>query len=57
MKEFTTIKENVQVEIVEKKSKFIANLFYVENTQEAENIIKEIRKKYLIQGIIALPIG
>ena len=46
MKEFTTIKENVQVEIVEKKSKFIANLFYVENTQEAENIIKEIRKKY-----------
>lgn len=46
MKEFVTIKENVQTEYVEKKSKFIANLFYVENTEQAEKIIKEIRKKY-----------
>jgi len=46
MKEFITIKENVVAEIVEKKSKFIANLIYVDNTQEAENIIKNMKKKY-----------
>ncbi len=43
---FKTISENVTAEIVEKKSKFIANTFYVESTEEAENIIKEIKKKY-----------
>jgi len=31
---------------VEKKSKFIANVFYVESREEAENIIKQINKKY-----------
>ena len=41
-----TINENTSAEIVEKKSKFIANLFYVQSKQEAEEIIKEIRKKY-----------
>ena len=41
-----TIKENVSSEIVQKKSKFIANLFYVQTEQEAEDKIKEIRKKY-----------
>lgn len=46
MKEFITIKENVQTEYVEKKSKFIANLFYVENAEEAEKLIKETKKKY-----------
>ncbi len=46
MNEFITINENVQAEIVEKKSKFIANLFYVESVEEAENIIKETRKRY-----------
>lgn len=44
--EFTTIKQPVQAEIVEKKSKFIANLFRVESVQEAEERIKEIKKKY-----------
>lgn len=43
---FITIKEIVQTEIVEKKSKFIANLFPVENVEEAEGFIKEIKKKY-----------
>lgn len=43
---FKTIKENTYVEIVEKKSKFIANLFYIENQEEAEEKIKEIKKKY-----------
>ena len=46
MEEFTTIEENVSTEIVEKKSKFIANLFYVETVEESENIIRETRKKY-----------
>ena len=41
-----TIKQNTAAEIVEKKSKFIANLFYVQNEEEAEEIIKSIKKKY-----------
>ena len=43
---FKTISQNTQAEIVEKKSKFIANIFYVETVEEAENIVKEIKKKY-----------
>lgn len=44
---FKTIKEeSVQAEIVEKKSKFIANIFYVETSKEAEEIINRINKKY-----------
>lgn len=31
---------------MEKKSKFIANIFYVETTDEAEEYIKQIKKKY-----------
>lgn len=41
-----TIKQYVQSEIVEKKSKFIANIYYVETVEEAENKIKETKKKY-----------
>lgn len=41
-----TIKEQVLAEIVEKKSKFIANVFYVESVNDAEEKIKEIKKKY-----------
>lgn len=43
---FKTILENITAEIVEKKSKFIANVFYVENEEQAENKIKEMKKKY-----------
>lgn len=44
---FKTISEKeIQAEIVEKKSKFIANVFYVETVEEAEQKIKEIKKKY-----------
>ena len=43
---FKTISENSTAEIVEKKSKFIANVFYVESTHEAEDIIKKLKKKY-----------
>lgn len=46
MKEFTTIKDTIQAEIIEKKSKFIANLFYVESAKQAEDIIKETKKRY-----------
>lgn len=42
----TIIEENVQAEIVEKKSKFIANIFYVETSKKAEEIIKQVNKKY-----------
>lgn len=43
---YKTIKENVTADITEKKSKFIANLFYVTSINEAEEKIKQIRKKY-----------
>lgn len=43
---YQTISKNTTFEVVEKKSKFIANLIYVENKEEAENIIKTIKKKY-----------
>ena len=46
MKEFITILKNETAEIVEKKSKFIANIFHVESVEEAENRIKDIKKKY-----------
>ena len=46
MEKIKTINNNVTAEITEKKSKFIANLFYVETIEEAEKYIKEIKKKY-----------
>lgn len=47
MEKFKTILEkNTTAEIIEKKSRFIANLFYVKTPQEAENKIKQIKKKY-----------
>ena len=33
---FKSIKEKATAEVVEKKSKFIANVFYVESREEAE---------------------
>ena len=38
--------EPTTAEIVEKKSRFIANLFYVASVEEAEEKLNEIRKKY-----------
>ena len=40
---FYTIDKNTSAEITEKKSKFIANIFYVETVEEAEERIKEIK--------------
>lgn len=42
----STISENSNAEIVVKKSKFIANIFYVEKEDEAQDIIRQINKKY-----------
>lgn len=41
-----TIKENVQAEIVEKKSRFIANIVYIQTEAQAEEELNRIRKKY-----------
>ena len=43
---FKSIKENASAEVVEKKSKFIANIFYIESKDEAEDIIKKVNKQY-----------
>ncbi len=46
MEEFITIKENIEVEFIEKKSKFITNIIYVENLKCVQKYIKEINEKY-----------
>ncbi len=43
---FKTIKNNSMGQLLERKSKFIANVIYVESVEEAEEKIKEIKKKY-----------
>lgn len=44
---FLTIQEEkLEEEIVEKKSKFIATLFYIKNEEQANNLIKDIKKQY-----------
>lgn len=43
---FRTIKENVEAEITEKRSKFIANIMYVKTVAEAEEYLNAIKKKY-----------
>lgn len=46
MLEFETIRNSGIAEIVEKKSRFIASIFYVETKEKAEEKIKEMKKKY-----------
>ncbi len=46
IEKFKTIEHDSCEEIVEKKSRFIANLIYVENEEQAQDKIKEIKKKY-----------
>lgn len=43
---FKTIEKNAQGIFIEKKSKFIANVFEVSSTKEAEENIEKIRKEY-----------
>lgn len=46
MDKFKTIDGVVQGQIVEKKSKFIADVFQIQNKEEAEKKIRDIKKKY-----------
>ena len=46
MESFYTIKQNVETELIEKKSKFITNLCYIESKYEAITILENVRKKY-----------
>lgn len=46
MESFNSIKENIQEEIVVKKSKFICNLIKVSSKEEAEDVIKHVKKRY-----------
>ena len=46
MENFLTIQEEEQTQIVEKKSKFIAEIYPVTNIQEVQNKIKEVKKIY-----------
>lgn len=41
-----TVKERVSSQIVEKKSKFISDLYYIESEKDAEEKIVEIKKTY-----------
>ena len=44
---FLTIQEEkLEEEIVEKKSKFIATLCYIKNEEQANNLIKDIKRQY-----------
>lgn len=45
-KEFYTLEEQSIAEIIEKKSRFIANAYHINNKDEAENIINNLKKKY-----------
>lgn len=46
MEKFKTIAEDGTAEIEEKKSKFIANIFYINSEKQAQEKLQEIKKKY-----------
>lgn len=46
MNDFITVLQDETAEIVEKKSKFIANICYVSDVNDAEERIKAVKKKY-----------
>lgn len=46
LEKYTTILEDVEGGIVEKRSRFIANVFHVETEEEAKIKLNEIKKKY-----------
>ena len=48
MNEFYTILKEETAEIIEKKSRFIANIYNITNSEDAEKKIKEIKKKYQV---------
>lgn len=46
MKSYSTVLSSASAEIVIEKSRFIGHSFHVEDVVEAENIIKDVKKKY-----------
>ena len=44
--DYRTIREKNEAEIIEKKSRFIGQVFYVESKKEAEEVINEVKKKH-----------
>ena len=46
MEKIKTISNDSEAEIIEKKSKFIANLYYVNSIEEVEEKLKNLKKKY-----------
>lgn len=46
MDKYITIENNASTDIIEKKSRFIGQTFYVESVEKAEEILKQIKKKY-----------
>lgn len=50
MKSYDTIEENVTIEIIEKKSRFIGNLFLVTDEKEVGQILASLRTKHKDAG-------
>lgn len=46
MKSYSTVLSSASAEIVIEKSRFIGHSFHVEDIEETENIIKDVKKKY-----------
>ncbi len=46
MEEYITIKSDIQTEIVEKKSRFLINVYKIETKEQAEEYIKKIKKEH-----------
>lgn len=46
MDNLRTIKENLEIQIIEKRSKFIASIFYVTSEEEIKSILSKIKAKY-----------
>ncbi len=46
LEKFLTVDSYASAEIVEKKSKFIAEIFYVENENEVEEALNKVRKEH-----------
>lgn len=53
---FKTVESNEEADITEKKSKFIANIFYITSEEEAEEKIRQIKKSITQQDIIVMHI-
>lgn len=43
---YRTIKQNIRTEMIEKKSRFIASVFRVENQQDVDYYLNEVRKEF-----------